>query len=267
MPAFALVVTACLLSCAGTARAAGCHVPERPVLAQTLSWDRWQKAHETHASHGVMPASPAVVPLPCQGEIPTLPSVASVPMAAAPTPATRHELPLPLKGGCPLKLLPGFHLPSHSDSIDLRVRTAPLGELIRADPAHAGRPVHPVPWRWRHCLVMRTPFSGALRALVLILAVSVSGSGGCEPGHSSPEGGADAHAPELVAARRAFPLDGPRHAAGRMVGAGWLVAGRLPDAARHRVVRPPRSPSRWPTGSRTFPGCRSRSGRPRTSAD
>src|SRR3954454_4920335 len=90
VPAFVLVVTACLLSCAGTARAAGCHVPERPVLAQTLSWDRWQTAQEAHAGPGLRTASPAVAPLPCQGEVPTLPSVASIPMAAAPAPAAER---------------------------------------------------------------------------------------------------------------------------------------------------------------------------------
>src|SRR5205814_3448428 len=110
VPAFALVVTACLLSCAGTARAAGCHVPERPVLAQTLSWDRWQKAQETHASHGAMPASPAVVPLPCQGEVPTLPPVSSLPMAAAPTPATEH-VALALEGLVPADALPRIPSP------------------------------------------------------------------------------------------------------------------------------------------------------------
>jgi hypothetical protein len=110
VPAFALVVTACLLSCAGAARAAGCHVPERPVLAQTLSWDRWQKAHETHAGQGVMPASPAVVPLPCQGEVPTLAPVASLLMAATPIPAT-EQVALALVGRVAADALPRIPCP------------------------------------------------------------------------------------------------------------------------------------------------------------
>jgi hypothetical protein len=72
----------CVLSCAGSVLAAGCHVPERPVLAQTLSWDHWQLLKMPHTGLGARPATPAVMPLPCQGEIPTLPSVVSIPMAA-----------------------------------------------------------------------------------------------------------------------------------------------------------------------------------------
>jgi hypothetical protein len=58
-------------------QATGCHVPERPVLGRFLFLER---SHET----GLSPtnsraafAPPAIMPVPCQGETPTLPSVTS----------------------------------------------------------------------------------------------------------------------------------------------------------------------------------------------
>lgn len=59
------------------AQAAGCHVPERPVLARALSWERWQQSGYSSADSRLAPAPPALLPLPCQGETPTLQLFAS----------------------------------------------------------------------------------------------------------------------------------------------------------------------------------------------
>jgi hypothetical protein len=78
----ALTGTLMLVTGPRTAHATGCHVPERPVLARSLSWERWQKAGFSPANPLVVPAPPAFLPVPCQGETPTLQSFASVLVSA-----------------------------------------------------------------------------------------------------------------------------------------------------------------------------------------
>ena len=78
----ALTGTLFLVTGQQPAKATGCHVPERPVLARTLSWERWQEAGYSHADPRLAPAPPAILPMPCQGETPTLPLFASGPVGA-----------------------------------------------------------------------------------------------------------------------------------------------------------------------------------------
>ena len=73
----ALTGTLFLVTGSRTAQATGCHVPERPVLARSLSWERWQQAGYSPADPLLAPAPPAILPVPCQGETPTLQLFAS----------------------------------------------------------------------------------------------------------------------------------------------------------------------------------------------
>ena len=73
----ALTGTLFLVTGPRTAQATGCHVPERPVLARSLSWERWQQAGFSPADLLAAPAPPAISPVPCQGETPTLQLFAS----------------------------------------------------------------------------------------------------------------------------------------------------------------------------------------------
>jgi hypothetical protein len=66
-----------------SAHATGCHLPDRPVLAHTFSWERWQSSGNSHQGMIALPSPPAVHRLPCQGEIPTLPSPGNVPLGPA----------------------------------------------------------------------------------------------------------------------------------------------------------------------------------------
>jgi hypothetical protein len=68
----ALTGTLFLVATPRTAQATGCHVPERPVLARSLSWERWQQAGYSPLFSLTAPAPAAIVPLPCQGETATL---------------------------------------------------------------------------------------------------------------------------------------------------------------------------------------------------
>ena len=68
----ALTGTLFLVTGSRTAQATGCHVPERPVLARALSWERWQQAGYSPADPLLAPAPPAILPVPCQGETATL---------------------------------------------------------------------------------------------------------------------------------------------------------------------------------------------------
>lgn len=68
----ALTGTLFLVTGSRTAQATGCHVPERPVLARSLSWERWQQAGYSLADPLLAPAPPAILPVPCQGETATL---------------------------------------------------------------------------------------------------------------------------------------------------------------------------------------------------
>lgn len=60
----------------GCAQAAGCHAPDRPVVARSLSWERWERT-DSSVSRLAAPAPPVLLLMPCQGEIPTLPSFAT----------------------------------------------------------------------------------------------------------------------------------------------------------------------------------------------
>ena len=68
----ALTGTLFLVTGSRTAQATGCHVPERPVLARSLSWERWQQAGYSLADPLLAAAPPAILPVPCQGETATL---------------------------------------------------------------------------------------------------------------------------------------------------------------------------------------------------
>jgi len=68
----ALTGTLFLVTGSRTAQATGCHVPERPVLARSLSWERWQQAGYSPADPLLAPAPPVILPVPCQGETATL---------------------------------------------------------------------------------------------------------------------------------------------------------------------------------------------------
>ena len=70
----ALTGTLFLVTGPRTAQATGCHVPERPVLARSLSWERWLQGGYSPAEPRVAPAPPAILPVPCQGETATLQS-------------------------------------------------------------------------------------------------------------------------------------------------------------------------------------------------
>ncbi len=78
----------CLLSSEKPARAAGCHIPDRPVLARTLSWERWLKNSAAFDRGNVRPAPPALAPLPCHGETPTTPGIGITIVAGEPAAIT-----------------------------------------------------------------------------------------------------------------------------------------------------------------------------------
>ncbi len=112
------------------ARAAGCHVPERPVLAHTLSWERLLHAGLTaaHRSAGVAP--PAIIPLPCQGEVPTLPSTTSQLLVA--DRAACRMTPPPALSEPVFPEPPATALPSLSSRLDRPPRSSPAAPRNRA---------------------------------------------------------------------------------------------------------------------------------------
>jgi hypothetical protein len=98
----------CLLASAQPAYATGCHLPDRPVLARTLSWERWLRTGPGFGRGDARPAPPALAPLPCQGETPTTPGIGVTVVAdqpAAPTfispPLARESLPVDSAGASP----------------------------------------------------------------------------------------------------------------------------------------------------------------------
>ncbi len=108
----------CILALTGTlflvigslrADAAGCHVTDRPVLARSLSWERWQHGGYTPVDLVLAPAPPAIFPLPCLGETPTLQSFASGLVSADVTPRVHLERLVPEKHAV-------FESPSHAES-------------------------------------------------------------------------------------------------------------------------------------------------------
>jgi hypothetical protein len=76
-----LVLTGILCSTAAArpARAAGCHVPDRPVLGTRLSWE--QEPSDDLGPTMAALAPPVLTHLPCPGEIPHLLSPTTVPPA------------------------------------------------------------------------------------------------------------------------------------------------------------------------------------------
>ncbi len=89
----ALTGTLFLVSSPRTAQAAGCHVPDRPVLARSLSWERWQQDGFSPADALLATAPAAIVPVPCQGETPTVQSSAGSLAGADLAPDTVLEEP------------------------------------------------------------------------------------------------------------------------------------------------------------------------------
>jgi hypothetical protein len=57
------------------ARAAGCHLPERPILATPLSWERDGRLEAWAITAEVHLAPPALTRVPCPGEVPQGPVV------------------------------------------------------------------------------------------------------------------------------------------------------------------------------------------------
>jgi hypothetical protein len=76
------------LVAARDANATGCHVSERPVLAHTFTWERWSELTGAAERFTAAVTPPALRPLPCQGEIPTLPTGTTV----LPVPALTAEI-------------------------------------------------------------------------------------------------------------------------------------------------------------------------------
>jgi hypothetical protein len=70
------------LAPASDSRAAGCHVPDRSVLASKLSWEN-ELAVDLHTALAVQ-APPVLTHPPCQGEVPRSMGWAGGPSAAAP---------------------------------------------------------------------------------------------------------------------------------------------------------------------------------------
>ncbi len=85
-----------LVAGSSSAQASGCHSPDRPVLTRSLSWERWQQGGDSLAAFQMAPAPPAILPLPCHGETPTLPSFATGLVSADLTPGNILEQPLTL---------------------------------------------------------------------------------------------------------------------------------------------------------------------------
>ncbi len=85
-----------LVAGSSSAQASGCHSPDRPVLTRSLSWERWQQGGDSLATSQMAPAPPAILPLPCHGETPTLPSFATGLVSADLTPGNILEQPLTL---------------------------------------------------------------------------------------------------------------------------------------------------------------------------
>ena len=76
------------------AHASGCHAPDRPVMARSLLWQRWQRAGGSLTQPAVL-APPLLLPMPCPGEIPVLPSFATGILEPFCTPESRLDPPSP----------------------------------------------------------------------------------------------------------------------------------------------------------------------------
>ncbi|WP_068416075.1 hypothetical protein [Planctomyces sp. SH-PL62] len=99
-PRLAIAVAALILAVsARDSRAGGCHVPDRPILARSTSWDAW--ATTGPAILVEFPAAPAAFrPLPCEVEtpshsgrdVPPAPSASTASLAIATPPAVGSPL-------------------------------------------------------------------------------------------------------------------------------------------------------------------------------
>jgi hypothetical protein len=78
---FLVTAASCLLAITGDSQAAGCHVPERPVLASKLSWEN-ELAVDFHTAAAVQAPHVLTHP-PCQGEVPRWLGSAGGPSAAS----------------------------------------------------------------------------------------------------------------------------------------------------------------------------------------
>jgi hypothetical protein len=76
LPAILYSAIAGLYAEPSRALAGGCHAPDRPVLTRSLSWEPRHRADRS-VSLFMAPAPPVLVPMPCPGETPSLPSFAT----------------------------------------------------------------------------------------------------------------------------------------------------------------------------------------------
>lgn len=102
---FVVTALSCLLAITGDSRAGGCHVPERPVLAQTLSWENELVVDSSTAPPVLAP--PVLIHPPCQGEVPRWLGAAGRPLAAPGNIRSASTRPVS-PGRCPLALPPSI---------------------------------------------------------------------------------------------------------------------------------------------------------------
>ncbi len=88
---FALAMVVCWCWAARPAGASGCHVPDRPVLGERLSWDRVDPLGPIGVSDRLMP--PVLRRTPCGGEVPTPPVAPTGLVESADRAADRVTLP------------------------------------------------------------------------------------------------------------------------------------------------------------------------------
>jgi hypothetical protein len=65
------------------AQAAGCHVPERPIVATPLSWERDDRLEAWAMTEDTPLAAPALTRVPCPGEIPHVPATSTLSIGPA----------------------------------------------------------------------------------------------------------------------------------------------------------------------------------------
>src|SRR5262245_10385726 len=65
------------------AQAAGCHVPERPIVATPLSWEREGRLEAWAMTEDGPLAPPVLKRVPCPGEIPHVPATSTLTIGPA----------------------------------------------------------------------------------------------------------------------------------------------------------------------------------------
>jgi hypothetical protein len=98
--ALAMIVWLSWPMAATPARAAGCHVPDRPVLATPLSWERQHRLAAWELTDEVPMAPRVLTRVPCPGEVPQVPVVTTTTgetasLRTAEVPPPLHGEPLP----------------------------------------------------------------------------------------------------------------------------------------------------------------------------